>query len=77
MTRKENMLRYLHHLPCDEIPGDGEIMLMGNTDLITTLDVPVCERPLIGSGYDVFGVHWTAGGDAPHYTQGQEPSAQQ
>lgn len=73
MTRKENMLRYLHHLPCDQIPDDGEIMLMGSTDLITTLDVPVCERPLIGSGYDVFGVHWTAGGDAPHYTQGQEP----
>lgn len=73
MTRKENMLNYLHHRPCDEIPADGDIMLMGNTDLIETLDIPVCERPLTGSGYDVFGVHWSEGTDASHYTQGQPP----
>lgn len=73
MTKKENMLRFLHHLPCDEATDPASIVLMGNTDVIETLDIPVCERPLVGSGYDVFGVHWTAAGDAPHYTPGQEP----
>ena len=73
MTKKENLLHYLKHEPYEEAPKPGEIFLMGNSELICTLDIPVRERPLTTSGYDVFGVHWTAASPASHYTQGQAP----
>ena len=40
---------------------------------LALLAVPVRERPMFGSGYDVFGVHWTATKGVSHYTIGQKP----
>lgn len=34
-----------------------------------SIDTCICERPMSGTGYDAFSVHWTNG----HYTVGQEP----
>ena len=33
------------------------------------IDTCICERPMVGTGYDAFSVHWTDG----HYTVGQKP----
>lgn len=74
MTERENALRFLHHQPYDHKPDPAQLALMGNTELVRSLDVPVCERPMFGSGYDVFGVHWTATDGFSHYTVGQEPA---
>ena len=73
MTKKENALAYLHHKPCEYVPSDSDLAFMGDSELVYTLDIPVRERPLVGEGYDVFGVHWSASNGASHYTIGQDP----
>ena len=73
MTEKENALHFLRHEAYDHKPDPVQLCLMGSSDLVTTLDIPVCERPMFGSGYDVFGVHWSATNGFSHYTVGQKP----
>ena len=72
-ARRELVWRYLNHLPCAEIPSPLELQMMDVSPVIKTLDLPVCERPLSGTGYDVFGVHWTHAPQASSYTPGQPP----
>ena len=71
MTEKENLLHYLRHEPCERVPEF--VRIAGSNELVETIEVPVCERPMSGSGYDVFGVHWTDAEGASHYTHGQRP----
>lgn len=73
MTRKENALAYMRCLPCECPPEPWEINVMMGSDLVHILNIPVCERPMSGSGYDIFGVHWSATEGVSHYTQGQDP----
>ena len=73
MTEKEAILAYLHHDPTVPVPEGSKLDLMGGSDVIRILDIPVCERPLKGTGYDVFGVHWSATEGVSHYTVGQKP----
>lgn len=73
MSRRTLVWRYLNHLPCAETPTPLEVQMMDASPVIKTLDIPVCERPLGGTGYDVFGVHWTHAPQASHYTPGQSP----
>lgn len=73
MTVKEQVLRYLHHEPGVEMPGGAVLDMMGGSEILTVLDVPVRERPMKGDGYDVFGVHWSGTEGASHYTIGQKP----
>lgn len=71
MNEKENLLCYLRHLPCDHIPEHTYIS--SNSDITESLTVPICERPRVYTGYDVFGVHWTQAARSCHYTLGQKP----
>ena len=73
MTRKDNALRYLRREPGAEKPAPELLDMMGGSELLKVLDVPVRERPMKGSGYDVFGVHWSATDSISHYTHGQDP----
>lgn len=73
MTKKEQVLAYLHHEPGAELPEGMVLDLMGGGGLLTVLELPVRERPMKGDGYDVFGVHWTGTDSASHYTHGQKP----
>jgi len=53
---------------------EGPLFLTGpDIESISHLDIPVCERPMRGSGYDIFSVHWTDADPACHYTGGQTP----
>ena len=70
---KEQVLRYLHHEPGAEVPDVRLLDMMGGSEILKVLDVPVRERPMKGDGYDVFGVHWTGMSPASHYTPGQKP----
>lgn len=73
MTRREIALRFLRHEACDEKPTPEELDMMGGSEILSVLDVPVRERPMKGSGYDVFGVHWSETDTISHYTHGQKP----
>ena len=72
-SRRELVWRYLNHQPCAETPTALELQIMDASPVIKTLDPPFCERPINGTGYDVFGVHWTQAPQACHYTPGQSP----
>lgn len=68
MTEKENVIRVLQHKSPEWLP-DSSIC-------IDQLICPICERPSNGTGFDVFGVHWTDRGETGggcHYTPGQKP----
>lgn len=71
MNPRQQLLAYFRH-EC-EAPPSPQVAFTGPTPHIIGLNVPVCERPMQGGGYDVFGVHWTASEPAGHYTPGQEP----
>ncbi len=73
MNKRETILRFLKRLPCDTHPTPMELQMMGVSPCIRPVDVPLCERPFGGTGYDVFGVHWSAAPQASHYTPGQPP----
>ena len=73
MTEKENLLHYLRFEPCEHEPAPEQLDFMAGGELVKVLDIPVRERPLHGSGYDVFGVHWSATADVSHYTTDQKP----
>lgn len=65
---KEKLLRFYRHELQDWEPEMAASL--------RRLVLPICERPVYGTGYDSFGVHWTdraeVGGGC-HYTQGQAP----
>lgn len=71
MNPRTQLLDYFHH-ETEERPNP-RLMFTGPSPHIVGLSLPVCERPMHGSGYDVFGVHWTDAQPASHYTPGQEP----
>lgn len=88
MTQKENLLRYLRREPYDSVPEnlsyipiDSSLdippvlnsMSLNSCGLVQPLDAPVCERPMTGDGYDVFGVHWSKTDGISHYTPNQAP----
>lgn len=74
MTEKQNMLAYLRHQPCDFIPESADIIsFRAAYPNLCTVDLPICERPMSSSGYDVFGVHWTAAVEGCHRTPDQKP----
>ena len=64
MSRKEDLLNYLR---------SSDDAFCFRNDKITILPLPYCERPQIGTGYDIFGVHWTDALGASHYTSNQKP----
>lgn len=71
MTKRENILNYLRFQPYEEVPE--HLFFTGPSDGVVSFYVPACERPVRGSGYDIFGVHWTDAFPASHYTNGQKP----
>ena len=89
MTKKEALLAFLRRAPGAQAPeefpflsiepwpagvrriGDGMGLMM--CGLCETIAAPVCERPMSGAGYDIFGVHWSATATVSHYTPGQKP----
>lgn len=71
MTNKENILAWLRREEYDFEP-DISFTGAGMSPDLHELDVPVCERPMEKSGYDVFSVHWTAAVSGCHWTQGQD-----
>ncbi len=71
MNPREQLLQYLHHEREDR-PHE-RLMFTGPAPYVIGLSLPVCERPMKGTGFDVFGVHWTDSDPASHYTHGQEP----
>lgn len=73
MTLKEQALAWLHHEPGVEAPPAGLVELMMGSELVKILGVPVRERPMHGSGYDIFGVHWSGTEGISHRTPGQKP----
>lgn len=89
MTKKENLLHFLRReayeyvpegLPLIQAGSEGEAlppaadsMALNSCGLIEDLTAPVCERPMFGEGYDVFGVHWSKTAAVSHYTPGQKP----
>lgn len=88
MTPKENFLHYLRREPYDYVPEglsyipvDTELdippvldsMSLTACNVVQNLDAPVCERPMMGDGYDIFGVHWSATSGISHYTPNQPP----
>ncbi len=73
MTLKEQALAWLRHEPGAEAPPSGMVELMMGSELVKILGVPVRERPMHGSGYDIFGVHWSATDGISHRTPGQKP----
>lgn len=89
MTPKENLLHYLRretfeyppenfaYIPLDtggrDIPPVGDSMALVSCGLVQTINPPVCERPMTGEGFDVFGVHWSKTAGVSHYTPNQPP----
>lgn len=89
MTKKEQFLAFLRREPGVEAPEGFPFLDLGpwpeglrkigsSMDLmmcpdVQMLDAPTCERPMVGAGYDVFGVHWSATAEISHYTPGQAP----
>lgn len=73
MTEKENLLHFLHFEACDHTPTLAQLDVMAGSDELAIVDIPVRERPLHSSGYDIFGVHWSATNDISHYTPNQKP----
>lgn len=75
-TGKEALLSYLRSETDDYARSEGLMMsglFISDESDLRTLVVPYCERPILNSGYDVFGVHWTRANPAAHYTPGQKP----
>ena len=73
MTERDNLLRYFRFEDCDHEPTVEQMNVMAGSDEIAIVDIPVRERPLHGSGFDIFGVHWSATNDVSHYTPKQKP----
>lgn len=88
MTEKENLLRYVRREEYDHVPEglhyiktqDGETLTLvcggrglDASGLVQSIELPACEGPMFGEGYDVFGVHWSKTDGASHYTPGQTP----
>jgi len=68
MTERENVTRVLQHKLPEWLPDSDACM--------EHIMCPICERPVEGTDFDVFGVHWTdceETGGGCHYTPGQEP----
>ena len=73
MTDKQKILNCLRHLPYE---GETPVMFFTmNPGMfgIKNIELPVNERGMGSTGYDVFGVHWTAAAQASHYTLDQQP----
>lgn len=73
MTEKQKILNCLKHQPYE---GETPVMFFTmNPGMfgIKNIELPVCERGMGSTGYDVFGVHWTAAAQASHYTLDQKP----
>ncbi len=87
MTPKENFLHYVRHEPYEYTPEMTYLPLVLDegvppvpytagglpADMVQEVAIPACERPMVGSGYDVFGVHWTAAQPVSHCTPHQKP----
>ncbi len=73
MTMKQQALAWLRHEAGAEAPPAELMDMMGGSALLKILGVPVCERPMHGSGYDIFGVHWSATDGFSHRTPNQKP----
>ena len=72
MTYKENLLNWLNFRECEHPPVFLNFT-MENVKHLEHIFPPVCDRPQRGTGYDVFGVHWTDTAPASHYSHGQDP----
>ena len=72
MYNRTELLDYLSSRET-RVPDDYVFFTGPDFGIISHLDVPVCERPMRGSGYDIFGVHWTDAEPASHYSTGQKP----
>ncbi len=89
MTKKEQLLTFLRREKGAETPEDfpflniepwpegtrriADSMGLMMRGLCESLSAPVCERPMNGEGYDIFGVHWSKTATVSHYTPGQKP----
>lgn len=66
----------LDYLTCktNEYEKSEGLVLSGliPTGDFATVRSPVCERPILHTGYDVFGVHWTQSIPTAHCTLGQK-----
>lgn len=70
---RQSLLAYLSHRT-DEYEGKAQLgMTSAKGGDLQAFFPPICERPLKHSGYDVFGVHWSAADPSCHYTQNQTP----
>lgn len=69
MTFKENLMNWLTFKECEHPPVFLNFT-MENVKHLEHLFVPICERPMSGTGYDVFGVHWSHAEPASHPTHG-------
>lgn len=70
---RQELLDYLLCKTDDYCDGVKVMMTGGDAPDFEVLWHPICERPLLHSGYDVFGVHWSKSKPSSHYTQGQTP----
>ena len=70
---RQSMLDYLTCKTNDYEKKDGLVLsgLVPTGDFVTVRS-PVCERPILHTGYDVFGVHWTASIPTAHCTLNQK-----
>lgn len=88
MTATENLLRFARREEYDYVPeklkylklADGRVLNsvcggrgLEESGLVQSIDLPACERPMFGEGYDIFGVHWSKTDGVSHYTPGQSP----
>lgn len=74
MPSRETILNYIHHQPY-EGRKPTLFFTMNSTGMggIMNIELPICERGMGSTGYDVFGVHWTATSNFSHYSPDQEP----